>query len=186
MPMMKTLQNLRLDTTSGAVIRFKAETPTYVPPNAVSAATARGCVMVDEKDRTFNEDLQRSKVDFTGELRQSLLFLGLDSVMKGNLPKNFDGGGVPTAQAIEDLVGFPVAASEVPPIFQLWHQVSEGATYEVHPNATQVQRVLEADKATLKEIAAELEFEEKQYKSLTVKELHKLLLTKLSGYTPEA
>lgn len=185
MPMMKTLQNLRLSTTSGAVLVFKANEPKYVPPLAVADATARGCVMVDEKDRTFHEDLQRLNVDFSGELRQSLLFLAVKTTMEKNNPKDFDGGGAPSAAAVEKLVGFPVASSEIPPVFQLWHQVQDGADYVVHKDAEQVQRVMEADgKAELQEIAAELGVEEKSYKSLTVKDLHKLLLSKLSGYTP--
>lgn len=186
MPMMKTLQNLRLETTEGAILRFKANEPKYVPPRAVSAATAKGCVMVDEKDRTFHEDLQRSNVDFSGELRQSLLFLAVKSTMEKNNVKDFDGSGSPSAEAIEKLVGFSVATSEILPIYHLWHQVSEGADYQVHPDAAQVQCVMEAaNKSELQEIAAELGIEEKDYKPLTVKELHKLLLVKLSGYAPE-
>ena len=185
MPMMKTLQNLRLPTTSGAVLVFKPDEAKYVPPPAVADATARGCVMVNEKDRTFHEDMQRLSVDFSGEIRQSLLFLAVKTVMEKNNPKDFDGGGVPAAEAVEKLVGFPVASSEIPPIFQLWHQVQEGADFKVHKDAEQVQRVMEASsKAELLDLAEEMGVEKESYKGLTVKDLHKLLLSKLSGYTP--
>lgn len=186
MPKMISLQNLRLDTVEGAVLRFKPNVPTYVPPRAVAAALAKGCAHVDEKDRTFHEDMSRARVDFSGELRQSLLFLAVNSLMEKNNPKDFDGGGVPLAAAVTDLVGFDVAGSEMPPIHQLWHQVQDGAEFTLHENANQVQNVMEASsKAELLEIAKGLELEDAEVKSLNVKPLRKLLLTKLSGYAPE-
>lgn len=184
MPLMKSLQNLRLETTEGAVLRFSPDKPTYVPPRAVAAASARGCVMVNEADRTFHEDMTRLNVDFSGEIRQSLMFLALKSLMEKNDHKNFDGAGHPTDKAMSDLVGFPVASSEIPPIFQLWHQVQDGGEYQVHPSAEQAQRVLEADsKAELVELGKEMGVDENVLKT-TAKELRKILLVKLSGYTP--
>lgn len=185
MPMMKMLQNLRLDTLSGSVLRFKADEPLFVPNRAVAAATARGAVMVDPKDRTVHDDLSRLNVDFSGELRQSLLFLAVSTTMKKNSPKDFNGGGSPTVDAIEKLTGFPVAESEITPVYQLWHQVQDGGTYNVHPDTENVQRVMEAgSKAELLGIADEMDIGEEVTKGLTNKELHKLLLSKLSGYVP--
>lgn len=186
MPMMKTLQNLRLETTEGSVLQFKADEPKYVPPRAVAAATARGCVMVDEKDRTYHEDMQKLSVDFSGQLRQSLLFLALDSVMKKNDPKQFDGSGVPTAESLGALVGFSVASSEVAPIYQLWHQVQDGADFEIHKDAEQVQRILEAEhKPELQELALEAGLDETFVKKSNMKDLRKAALIHLSGYAPE-
>ena len=186
MPDMKSLQNLRLETTSGHVLVFTPDKPTYVPDSVVSEARKRGCVLVDGDEAQFEDDLSRARVDFSGELRQSLLFMAVKAVMAKNDPKDFDGAGIPTADAVGELVGFTVAGSEVPPVFQLWHQVEEGADYKPHANAERVQSVLEAEsQAELIEIGKELGLSANQLKGNKTRELRKKLLIKLSGYTPE-
>ena len=183
MPEMLSLRTFRLASLSGHVVQFEANTPRRVPEEAVAEAMAKGCVPVDQADIPFYEDLTRSKVDFQGDLRKSLIFLAAQAVAKENNVKNFDGGGIPRASVISERLGYDVTAKEVLPVYQLLLQVKNGESeFVVHAKAEHVMRVVEAsERAELLLLADEFGIDEKKAKGLQSRELRKLLLTKLNG-----
>lgn len=187
MPMMLSLQHLRLETTSGHVLQFKPNEPIFVPDVAVSAARAKGCALAEGEDIELQDDVSRATVDFHGDLRKSLLFMAVKTILAKNDPKDFDGAGIPSTDAMTDLVGFTVAGSEIPEVFQLWHAVEEGGSdYTPHANAENVVNVMEANsQAELVAIGEELGMSKSSMKGMKTRELRKALLIKLSGYAPE-
>jgi hypothetical protein len=184
MPQMLSLRTFRLTTTSGACIQFEANEPKFVPPHAVQAAMNAGCVPVDAKDAPFYEDVGRSKVEFAGDLRKSVLHLAVKAVAEENDTKKFTGGGTPKVDVIEEMVGFNVTAKEVVDAYQIYRQsVAEGVDFPLHPAADNIIRVVStSSKKDLEELALELfGMEKDQTKGLDAKALRKLLLTKLNG-----
>ena len=187
MPEMISLRSFRLATLSGHVLQFEAKKPKYVPDEAVSDAMAAGCVMANEEDTPFYEDLSRAKVDFVGDVRKSMLYLAVEEMVKENDVKNFDAGGNPKTQAVSAMLGFEVARAELTDIYQQFQTIkSENGEYALHPAAPNILKVIQAqDRAELVELAAEFGVDKGKAKGLQVRDLRKLLLVKLSGVAAE-
>lgn len=187
MPYMISLRTFTLATKLGHTVGFEAKKPSYVPPSVVSEALAAGCVMVDETDAPFFDDLTKAKVDFVGDMRHSLIYLAIERLAARNKPHDFDGAGNPKAGLIVDMLGFDVLPAEVVPIWQQYLSLKQdGKEYPLHPDAKKVQRVLEITrKADLVALADEIGVEAEKAEGLTSRELRKLLLVKLSGVTLE-
>lgn len=184
MPTMISLRTFRLETTKGHIVSFVAKEPKFVPDAVVSEAMAAGCVPADESDQPFYDDLSRAHVEFTGDVRKSMLYLAIKSVVdKNDVTKDFDGAGVPKHEAVSAALGFEVFQAEVAAVYQQYLQVlAEDIDFPLHPAAPNIQRVLEAaNKAELVELAVEFGNEEKKVKGLSVRDLRKMLLVKLSG-----
>lgn len=183
MPNMISLRSFRLESTKGHVLQFIAKEPKFVPEAVVSEAMAAGCVMEDATDAPFYDDLSRAKVEFVGDVRKSMIFLAVKRLMEENDHKKFDGSGTPKHEAVSEALGFDVVHSEVAELYQQYLQVvAEDLDFALHPSAPNIQRVLEAaSKAELVELAVEFGVEDKKAKGLTVRDLRKLLLVKLSG-----
>lgn len=184
MPLMISLRNFRLETTKGHVVAFTANEPKFVPDAAVSEAMAAGCAPADKADQPFIDDLSRAKVEFTGDVRRSMIYLAIEAVVeKNDVTKDFDGAGVPRHTAVSECLGFEVFQPEVTNIFQQYLQAkSEDVEFALHASAPNIQRVMEAkSKAELVALAVEFGNDEKSAKGLVVRDLRKSLLVKLSG-----
>lgn len=183
MPQMLSLRKFRLETTTGHVVLFEANTPRFVPDAAVPEAMKAGCVPAESADIPFYDDLSRAKVEFQGDIRKSMLYLAIRVIAERNDPKEFDGGGVPKHEVVSARLGFDVSRQEVLDVFQQYLQAkSEDREFGLHPQAQNILRVIEAEtKAELVELAKEFGVEEKQAKGLSVRELRKFLLTKFNG-----
>ena len=189
MPQMKSLRNFRLATTTGFVCLVESNTPFFCPDNAVEDAMKAGCVPVNEEDIPFYEDQARARVDFTGTLRQSIIYLAISTIVKENSTKNFDAGGMPKLEVVADRLGMTVGAAELRDLFQQFlSNKADGKEYEIHPQAARVVDVLEAStKAELREMCEEFGIDAEAHKlsGMNMKELRKILLVKLSGITQD-
>lgn len=183
MPEMISLRTFRLASTTGHVILFTAKEPRFVPDEAVPEAMAAGCVPTDAADIPFHEDLRRAKVEFSGDVRKSMLFLAVKAISAKGDYKNFDAGGNPKVKPVSDMIGFEVNRQELLDIFRIFQQTTaEKTDYQLHPAAPNILKVLEAeDKAELLELAEEFGVDKDKAKGLVARDLRKLVLVKLSG-----
>lgn len=179
---MKSLRQFRLASTTGHVVLFKANEVVEVPQAIVPEAMAAGCVPADG-DGVFHEDLDRAKVEFTGDVRRSMLYLAVKRVVEVNKPADFDGSGTPSITAVESRLGFDVTKPEVLAIYREYQTyVSEGRDFPLHPASENILRVIDAGtKAELIDLAEEFGIDGAKAKGLTVKDLRKLLLVKFDG-----
>src|SRR5690606_22283912 len=118
MPQMKSLRTFRLASTTGHVVQFIANEARDVHPDLVQEAMAHGCVLVDPADQPFYDDLARAKVDFTGDIRKSMLYLAVKSLAEENDTRKFDAGGSPKAAVVGDMLGLTIGKREVNDMFQ--------------------------------------------------------------------
>lgn len=183
MPEMISLRSFRLASKTGHVVLFEANTPRFVPDAVVSDAMAAGCVPVDKADIPFYEDVTRAQVEFEGDARRSTIFLAIQAIVESNDIKEFDGGGVPKAEAVSNRLGYTVARDEVRAIFQMFMTArKENREFGLHPQAMSIMKVIQADtKQELIELAIEFGVAETRAKGLSTRDLRKLLLTKFNG-----
>src|SRR5690606_11532238 len=127
MPEFVSLRTFRLESTTGHVVLFEANKPRFIPDALVSEAMAKGCVPVDAADVPFYEDQSRAKVEFTGDIRKSMIYLAVKHLAEQNNVKDFDGGGTPKTASVSGLIGYEVSRQEVVDLFQQYLQLkSEG------------------------------------------------------------
>jgi len=184
MPLMKSLRDFRLATTSGHVIEILANEPKFIPEVAVSEAMKHGCVPVDPKDIPFFDDQTRAKVEFTSDIRASLLYSTIDEIVKENKPAYFTGGGVPKAEEVSKRLGFDVQQKEVTDAYQNYTAFkSENRPFPLHPNTDNVLLVIQAKtRAELQGYAVELcGYTPENVAGLKERDLRKQLLVKLTG-----
>lgn len=183
MPDFISLRSFRLESTTGHVAIFEANKPRFIPDALVPAAMAAGCVPVNAADTPFYEDQSRAKVEFTGDIRKSMIFLAVKHIAEQNNVKDFDGGGTPKTAVVSGLIGYEVARKEVVDLFQQYLQLkSEGQEYAMHPQAHNIMKVIQAeDRDDLVSIAEEFGVPTDKAKGLQMRDLRKLLLVKLSG-----
>lgn len=183
MPKMKSLRRFTLSTTLGHAIGFVPDEMSYVPPEAVQAALAAGCALVDDAESDFYDDLSRANVEFVGDVRTSLIYMGVEQMAAANKPMDFDGSGNPKADVLTAILGFKVLPSEVTPVYQLFlSNKQDGKDYALAPEAVNAKAVLEADtKAELVLLAEDAGIDSGAYKGMNARELRKLLMVKFSG-----
>jgi hypothetical protein len=187
MPLMHSLRNFRLASTSGHVVVFSAGKPTFVPDAAVQEAMKNGAAPVNADELPFFEEQGRAKVDFAGDARRSILHLAISEIVAENNIKEFDGSGSPSVTAVEKRVGFDVTKEEVVNVFREYHAFkSEGREYVLHPAAANILKIVRAEgKRDLLDLAAEFvtdfEANKANYTGLDAKALRKTLLVRLSG-----
>lgn len=182
MPIMKSLRSFRLASTTGHVMQIKAG-DNNVHPDLVPEAMQAGLVPADAADAPVFEDLARAKVDFTGEVRKSMIFLAIKTLAEENDVQKFDGGGTPKASVVSDMLGLSVVKRELNDVYQLYLTAkASGEEYQLHPNAPNILRVLEAGSyAELFELGKEFGVTEKAMEGLSVKDTRRLVLVKLNG-----
>lgn len=186
MPMMKSLRSFRLASTSGHIYQITANEPIMIDPVVVPEAMQAGCVPVDAADTPFYDDLSKSRVEFEGDLRRSLIYMAIDVLVTRNDANDF-AAGVPKAAAITERIGALVSEKEARAVYQLYTTAkSEGRNIELHQNAHMVMRVLEADdRNDLVALGKELSVPAKEMSGMSARDLRKLLLTKLNGIATE-
>jgi hypothetical protein len=113
--------------------------------------------------------------------------MAVKTIVERNDPKDFDGSGTPKTAVIADRIGYEVGRQELIDIFQQYNTVkSEGGEYALNAQAQNAMRVIEAEtKVELVELADEFGVDKTKAKGLTVRDLRKLLLVKLSGASAE-
>lgn len=180
---MVSLRKFRLATTKGHVILFEAKKPKKVPEDVVAEAMAAGCVPTKDSDALFIDDLTRSKVEFQGDIRRSVLLLAVDVIAKENDAKNFNGAGTPKAKVLSERLGFDVTQGEVTSIWQEYMGAkNNGVELPMHPDAQKVIAVLSAeDRETLCALAAQFDMPKDRLEGLSTRDARKLLLTKFHG-----
>lgn len=185
MPEMISLRTFRLATTTGHNILFTANEPRFIPDEAITDAMAAGCVPANEADRPFIDDQQRARAEFTGPLRQSIIYLAIDALVRENNAKNFDGAGLPKLDVLSDRTGFDVRKEERRSVFQLYMAAKKGnGEFAVHKDAGKALEVVAAEsKADLVALAKKHGVDDEQAAALTSRDLRKLLLAKLSALT---
>lgn len=183
MPNMISLRKLRLASTSGHVVHFDANTPTNVPQEAVREAMALGCVPVNAEEAPEFADASRAKIEFGGELRESLLFLVISRMIEENDVKQFDSGGRPKASALSKTLGFDVSAKEAREAHKTALTImAQDGTPDLHPDAEVALEVIDAgSKSELLELAGTLDVPKKETDGLTARKLRSLLVSKLAG-----
>ena len=183
MPDMISLRSFVLPSLLGHRIVFESNKPTNVPDDVVPEAMAAGCVPADESQRPFIDEVSRAKVDFSGALRNSLLTLAIDELVKQNNSKTFDGAGLPKIDALKNILGFEVFKDERTAIFRAYMSARQkGETPTLHPDAREVLKIIQLEsKSELLELAGP---DDVVATGLTTKELRKHLLMKYSGIAP--
>jgi hypothetical protein len=185
MPYMKSLRNFRLASTSGHCPQFVAGKPTFVPDVAVSDAMQAGCVPVEADEIPHIEEIQKAKLEFSGDIRKSVIMLAIKAIIDKNDHKEFDGAGNPKDSVVGARLGLVVSQKEVVDAFRAINEAkSNQDVLDLHPQAQNVMRVVDAEtKAELLELAAEFMVPEKATKGVASKDLRKMLLMKFSGIT---
>lgn len=183
MPQMKSLRKFRLASTTGHMVMFSPDAPSYVPPECVQEAMAAGCVPVDAADAAKFDDSARAKVDFTGELRKSILYMVLSSIAKENDARKFDAGGVPKTGVVEGVTGLTVGKAEIAAAWRDYlNTTATGEEVALHDSAANVLRVLDASTSReLVDLGTEFGVLPDDMRGLTMKELRRKLLSKLGG-----
>lgn len=182
MPKMKSLRKFRLASTNGNVQMIDVG-DNDVHPDLVQEAMAAGMVPANAEDAPKFEDNARAKVDFTGDVRKSMIYLAVKSVAEENDVQKFDGGGSPKPAVVSDMLGLTVNKRELNDVYQIYLTLKgSGESYDLHPNAPNILRVIEAQShAELAELAKEFGVDEKSIEGRSVKDLRRLLLVKLNG-----
>lgn len=183
MPDFISLRSFRLESTKGHIVLFEANVPRFIPDAIVPEAMAAGCAPVDKSDIPFYEDKSRAAVEFQGDMRSSLVFMAAKHVALRNNSKDFTGGGAPKAQVLTEALGFDVNQKEATEQFQRYSaSVQDGFDVPLHPQAANVLKVIEAgDRDELLDLGVEFGVEKDKAKGLTLRELRKTLLVKLTG-----
>lgn len=180
---MVSLRSFRLATRHGHIITVVAKQPFNCPFAAVQDAMQAGCVPYKLEDAPFLDDLGRAKAEFTGDLRRSLVLLAIDSLVKENKAKNFEGNGAPKVTVLSDRVGFDITKDERTRLYREYHSLrSNNEELQVHPQAELVQRVIDADtREELTQLFPDVGINSRQVQGTSTRDLKKLMLSKFSG-----
>lgn len=183
MPKMISLRRFHLASVSGLSYMFEPGVETEVHPLAVQEAMARGAVPVDATTIPFADNDARVRIDYQSDLRRSLIFLAIKSVVEANNVRDFDGANMPKRTVISDRLGIEVGAKELVDVYQAFTASrNEGRDFALHPSCEAVLRVVDA--TTLGELldyAEEMGKKKADYKGLQIRDVRKALLTELSG-----
>lgn len=109
--LMQCPRDFVLRSTQGHTVIFKAGKPTPVPEALYAEALARNIVPVKGPIDT-DEAANGKAVALTGPLRDALIYHALDAIVKRNQVEDFDGGGNPKPDAVKEMVGVAISATE--------------------------------------------------------------------------
>lgn len=187
MPLMTSLRTFRLASLSGYTVQFVASEPLNVPEEVVKEAMAQGCVPCDEAGVPSFDDGKRAKVDFQGDLRRSLIYAVIRSLVDENNIKNFDGAGMPKRAVVSNRLGFDVLQKELLEVYRTFTAArADKRELQLHDAVHSVLRVLDASSlAELVDLAEEFGDDRATYKGLLTRDVRKMLLQKFSGITTE-
>jgi hypothetical protein len=181
---MVSLLDRRVTSLKGHIVLFKAKVPRLVPQEIVEECMAAGCAPTDLAEVKPQDDVSRARVEFTGDIRRSMLYLTVKMIAEENNVKNFDAGGYPKSAVVSNLLGFEINRDELVKVYQIYQNAKNtGEPVTLHASAADILRVLEADsKEELQAIAADIapdmlaRIEGKQ-----VRDMRKILLLKFNG-----
>jgi len=178
--MMIAPRNYTLRTKTGHVIRFEGGKPKLVPDNLVSAALAVNILPVANADvpdgDTSAGGVQR--VQISGILRDAILMRTIHDLVRENDTENFDGGGRPKVNIINDRCGLSISAKERSEAWDKYRELTMNG--EDLPTHKAMDTVLTVQALTLphdiKEYATLLEVPEKALMGLSLREQKQVLL----------
>jgi len=187
MPDMISLRSFLLSSTKGHMVQFEANVARWVPEAVVQEAMNAGCVPTDKASIPFYEDVTRAQVDFQGDARRSTIYLAVKAIAEANNHADFTAGGVPKHEVVAERLGYTVSRDEVNAVYkQYLGAKSENRDYQLHPQAENILRVIEAtSKKELIELGEEFGVAAELMKGLTVRDLRRTLLVKFNGITAD-
>lgn len=190
MPLMISPRNYTLRTTSGHVIRFKADEPTYVPDYIADQALAVNILPVDGKALAdYDTDVGIARNDgMNPVLREALVLYAIADLLKENDSAHFDGGGRPKAASITERSGVQISATERNTFWDKYRDiVNSGQELPKPPN---LDLVFEAQQLnTKKDLTAflhDIGVAESVFKGMNIRELKQLATRAAANYNPRA
>ena len=178
--MMKAPRNYTLRTKTGHVIRFEGGVPKSVPDNLVSAALAVNILPINN-DEVPDGDTNAGgvqRVTISGILRDALLLRTIHDLVRENETDNFDGGGRPKVNVINDRCGLGISAKERSEAWDKYRELI--ANGEDLPTHKAMDTVLTVQALTMphdiKEYATLLDVPEKTLTGLSLREQKQVLL----------
>lgn len=130
MPYVKALREVRVITVNGDSVIVPPREPKFVPDRLLEAAISAGCAQCKEDGTLILDELPEPKVDADdipflsveerkdAAKRAHVIKLAILHVYKRNDRSDFKSDGFPRNSAIETLVRFPVANSEIMEILE--------------------------------------------------------------------
>lgn len=181
--MMVSNRNYVHRSTSGYVITFVANEPTYVPPVVRREVMGLGILPVDSDPSGLEaaEDINNRALVISGDLRAAILFTVIEIIAKRNKTTDFDAAGRPKEYVICKMSGLTVRTQERN---NLWEHYKSclGNKEEVpsHKDAPLYFKLL--DVSTIEELnkyAAQLGIEANVLANYSFSEGKKILIHKL-------
>lgn len=173
-------RNYTLRTTSGHTIKFRADVPQEVPDNIINEALAVNILPVDNnalkvRDATANGV---QKVSIGGALRSALVLRALADIARENDSANFDGGGRPKTNVVNDRCGLGITAKERSDFWDQYRQITaNGEDLPTHKNLDNVLAIQSLNTPSdFREYATLLEVPVEQLNGLSLREQKQLLL----------
>lgn len=121
-PVMLVLnRNYTLATTKGHVIQFVKGVPTAVPKSVYNDAIAIGAQPPDGTAPDIKDEDEKSDIPQDPAERNPLIYAAILKLVKRNEREDFTAAGSPTVDAVTREVGFKVAAREIAPQWQAYH-----------------------------------------------------------------
>lgn len=174
-----------LATRTGHTLRFEADVERSVPSVVVPDALANGVRLVDA-DAIPEQfmDTRSVRVDFSMDMRQSLLHIVVAGIAERNNLKDFDAANMPKLGLVNERLGFDVTPKELRAAYDRYKELlATGAEPELDPKAAAALNVLQAESvAELMLLAEELGEDAKALRKLgSPREIRRKLL---SRFTP--
>lgn len=111
--LMQCARPYTLRTKAGHTIRFEPDKPVQVPDNIVAEALAVNILPVEGAALTDTDaDAPVQRTNISGVLRDALALKVIDDMVKENDPEQFDAGGRPKTNVINQAAGLDLSASE--------------------------------------------------------------------------
>jgi len=186
-----SLRNFRLASTTGHCVVFEAGKPTLIPNSILAEAMEKGCATTDTLDANLIERIHgnsaRSRVQFSGGLRDSIIALFLQDFIAANNIKDFDAAGEVKHQVLSEAVGFDVHHEESQKIFRAVRSAEHsGEDLVIHKDAPVVKQIIEAsNKADLELLLPHTKLKPTDTKGMQTRDLRKAMLASFAGYSNE-
>jgi hypothetical protein len=173
-------RNYTLRTKSGHTIKFLADQPKLVPDDIVQEALAVNILPTDNKALTTRDDSAAGvqKVQIGGLLRSALVIRAIADIARENDAANFDGGGRPKTNVLNDRCGLGLSAKERSDYWDQYRQLkANGEDLPTHKSLDMVLAVQSLNTPSdFKEYAALLEVPSEKLAGLSLREQKQILL----------
>jgi hypothetical protein len=186
-----SLRNFRLASTTGHVVVFAAGEPKLIPNAILAEAMEKGCVPSDSLDVGVLERIHgnsaRSRVEFRGDLRESIIALFLQDFIAANNIKDFDAAGEVKHSVLSEALGFDVHHEEAQKIFRAVRSAERtGEDLVIHKDAAIVKQIIEAqNKTDLLELLPHTSLKPADVRGMQTRDLRKAMLATFAGYSNE-